>query len=274
MEAGTEGKGPAAAGDRDSSLSSLHGIGKLLHARLDRRGRLPETGEADCDWAMATTELPLDIVLSFLQGNCILTIAHSSACLAYQTGRGILPAKEAKRRKKTRPDSSYRNGSSDPQREDSEIFRRWRDVAETSGLEVGGLVDAFAVEQICATLTYLSDCDALLARKYDSSFLMDRGNDYGSSSGINSAAGAGGIGSVFPEGYVSALCARAIAVGKGVGYRELWDRAQQGGFRGSFEAILRPKSLDMRSPITNSLINIIFLSIVFLIDELLSGRRG
>ena len=219
--------------DRDSSLSSLHSIGKLLHGKLDRGGQLSFSS----DWVVEQMELPLDIALCFLQGNCIVNASHSAPCLAYQTMNPSVSSMK-RRRKEGSTDLQCLLGDS------SSIFRHWQGISQASGLDISAMVDVLAVEQICAALTYFSDCDVLLSKKYDSSFLMDRSNSSSSSSSSGSSSGTAA--SLFPEGYVSTLCGKASAVSKGSGFKELYERGQLGGFKGSFAAIHRPKSLDIR----------------------------
>ena len=218
--------------DRDSSLSSLHSIGKLLHAKLDRHGQL----NFSSDWVVEQMELPLDIALCFLQGNCIVNASHSAPCLAYQT---MIPSVSSMKRRRKEGSTAVPSLLA----ESSSIFRHWQGISQASGVDIAAMVDALAVEQICAALTYFSDCDVLLSKKYDSSFLMDRSS---SSSSSSSSSTSNGTASLFPEGYVSTLCGKACAVGKGSGFKELYERGQLGGFKGSFAAIHRPKSLDIR----------------------------
>ena len=178
-------------------------------------------------------ELPLDIALCFLQGNCILNASHSAPCLAYQT---IKPSSTAMKKRRKKDSTDMHSLLEDS----NSIFLHWRGISEASGVDIAAMVDALAVEQICATLTYFSDCDILLSKKYDSSFLMDR-----SSSSSGGGGSSGGV-ALFPEGYVSTICGKACAASKGSGFKELYERGQLGGFTGSFAAIHRPKSLDIR----------------------------
>ena len=225
--------------DRDSSLSSLHSIGKLLHAKLNRCGQL----NFSSDWVVEQMELPLDIALCFLQGNCILNASHCAPCLAYQT---IKPSSTAMKKRRKKDSTDMHSLLEDS----NSIFLHWRGISEASGVDIAAMVDALAVEQICATLTYFSDCDILLSKKYDSSFLMDR-----SSSSSGGGGSSGGV-ALFPEGYVSTICGKACAAGKGSGFKELYERGQLGGFTGSFAAIHRPKSLDIRYERVTKSVNI------------------
>lgn len=169
---------------------------------------------------MSQSEMPLPVLLPFLQGACVLHLASLAPALAYCSPEA-LPLTWVRELRPLGP----------------------------------GLVDAVAVEMTCNTLTYLSDADVLLALLYDPAFPLDRshsGSGPTSRSGFGGGGGGGGAGeersggAVFPEGYVSAMVGRAVAVGAGQGWGEVVEAAKGAGFKGSFLPICRPKALDIR----------------------------
>jgi hypothetical protein len=66
---------PSSSIKRDTSYSSLHGVAKLLHAKLDQRGFM----KFDSDLVMERSEFPIDMSLSFLQHNYIEFVRWDNA---------------------------------------------------------------------------------------------------------------------------------------------------------------------------------------------------
>ncbi len=50
----------------------------------------------------------------------------------------------------------------------------------------------------------------------------------------------------FPDNYITATVARAAAVSRGVGFREVYECAKQNDFKPTFQGMRRPQALDLR----------------------------
>ena len=69
-------------GARDTSISSLHSVSKLLAARLDENGSM----NIEPDLIIESSDFPPDIIISFLQSNCIKNLQRAANLSCHAIG--------------------------------------------------------------------------------------------------------------------------------------------------------------------------------------------